>query len=574
MATLYLARSSGVGRFERLFAVKVTHDHLSKDRVFVEMFLNEARIAAKIQHPNVIPVYEIDVEAGRYYMVMDYVSGETLALALKNTWNRDKPFPLAYAAQIVASACEGLHAAHELDGPDGALAVVHRDVAPQNLMLGYDGIVRVMDFGIAKARDTISTTKPGVMKGTIAYMAPEQVRCQTIDRRVDIFALGTILWEATVGMRLFRHKNDVTTAARVVKMQVPPPSTLRSGYPPELERIVMKALQRDPEQRYQTTRAMGEELSEYLHAAKERVTSAVLADFMEEVFRERLPHRREMETRAREDDPPADLVMPTSDVSGASLGVVNEHEEVDLEDLEGPISFSEPLDPKEFEREPAPAAEATVTTGGLRSPSSQWSLQTMVVRERSTSQVPAPIDVTRRVTVSLPEEGVPHPKSGKTPLLVGAVCVAGVLAVAVVLATDSSSRPTAAEADTPPPVTGAPKRKTEAAPEPPPVVEEVTLRFEVTPSGAALVANGDPVEGTLVLPKSDEQVVVRASAPGHRTATVIVGAEADQTVQVTLDPLRTPRKRARPRRVKQYRKKRLEKKLKKKPRLLFSSDDI
>jgi serine/threonine protein kinase len=389
MATLYLARTSGVGRFERLFAIKVTHDHLSKERGFVEMFMNEARIAAKIQHPNVIPVYEIDHERGRYYMVMDYVSGETLALALKHTWNKDRPFPLASAAHLIATACEGLHAAHELRGPDGPLGVVHRDVAPQNLMIGYDGIVRVMDFGIAKALDTVSMTKPGVMKGTIAYMAPEQVKCQPIDRRVDVFALGAILWEASVGMRLFRHKNDVTTAARVVKMQIPPPSTLRKGYPAELERIVMRALQRDKEQRYQTARDMGEDLQEFLHKTGERVTPAVLGAFMLDVFPERARQRRTLELEAREEEPPPGLGQLPADSTGDSLGIVNENENVELDDLDGPVAFqAHAAAAQKFSEESsaiplppsvAPAASAAVPVD----PELQRKIPTLVVRERS-----------------------------------------------------------------------------------------------------------------------------------------------------------------------------------------------
>ena len=383
MATLYLARMTGLGRFERLFAIKVTHDHLTKEPGFVEMFMNEARIAAKIQHPNVIPVYEIEVERGRYYMVMDYVSGETLALVLKHSWNRDRPFPAAFAAQIIYSACEGLHAAHELRNSEGPMGVVHRDVAPQNLMIGYDGIVRVMDFGIAKALDTVSLTKPGMMKGTVAYMAPEQVRCQEIDRRVDVFALGAILWESTVGMRLFRHKNDVTTAARVVKMNVPAPSTVRAGYPPELERIVMTALAREKGQRYETAREMGEDLAEFLHRAQEKVTPEAIADFMGEIFPEQRRERLRMEQVARELDPPADLRYTPADSSTDSLSAVNADEEVDIADL-APTSQTFAIMPIEIQR-------------------SQKGTPTMIVRVRKSSALseePAPKSKKRRIVAA------------------------------------------------------------------------------------------------------------------------------------------------------------------------------
>src|SRR5688572_5161089 len=220
MATVYLGRSGGVGDFQRLFAIKMIHDNLCEIPEFVSLFLNEARIAARIHHPHVAAVYDIDIEDGRYYLSMDYISGETLQLALQMTWNNDLPFPLEIAAHVVACAADGLHAAHELRDDEGdPLGVVHRDVAPQNIILGYDGIVRVMDFGIAKALDRVSLTDPGTLRGSVPYMAPEQVNRQTIDRRSDIFALGVVLWETTVGKRLFQHRTAIGTIARILGME-------------------------------------------------------------------------------------------------------------------------------------------------------------------------------------------------------------------------------------------------------------------------------------------------------------------------------------------------------------------
>lgn len=340
MASLYLGRAGGLGGFERLFALKVVHPHLCRKPAFIDMFLNEARIAASVHHPNVVPVYEIDVDDGQYFLAMDYVSGETLALLLRSTWHAQRNLPMRFAAHIVASAAEGLHAAHELTDAEGASRnVVHRDVAPQNIMIGYDGIVRVTDFGIAKAMDSVSQTKPGVLKGTVAYMSPEQVRGQELDRRVDVFALGVLLWEATLGLRLFKDKTELRTAGRILRMAPPPPTSMHDDYPEALEHIVMKALAKDRDERYPTARALSEDLFAYL-ATEERVTASEMEKFLGEVFSKRLEQRRALERDAAESEPPENLGDHLSDAS-QTLG---------LEHFTAQQAFDE-FDPDELEAE-------------------------------------------------------------------------------------------------------------------------------------------------------------------------------------------------------------------------------
>ncbi|MEQ9495698.1 MAG: protein kinase [Deltaproteobacteria bacterium] len=340
MASLYLGRAGGLGGFERLFALKVVHPHLCRKPAFIDMFLNEARIAASVHHPNVVPVYEIDVDDGQYFLAMDYVSGETLALLLRSTWHAQRDLPMRFAAHIVASAAEGLHAAHELTDAEGASRnVVHRDVAPQNIMIGYDGIVRVTDFGIAKAMDSVSQTKPGVLKGTVAYMSPEQVRGQELDRRVDVFALGVLLWEATLGLRLFKDKTELRTAGRILRMAPPPPTSMHDDYPEALEHIVMKALAKDSDERYPTARALSEDLFAYL-ATEERVTASEMEKFLGEVFSKRLEQRRALERDAAETEPPENLGDHLSDAS-QTLG---------LEHFTAQQAFDE-FDPDELEAE-------------------------------------------------------------------------------------------------------------------------------------------------------------------------------------------------------------------------------
>lgn len=296
---LYLARAAGIGGFERLFALKMIHPHLGKEPGFVRMFLEEARLAARIRHPNVVPVYEVDVEAGRHYIAMDYLSGETFGACLSSTWPKGRVFPIGLAAYVVSMAAEGLHAAHELRGNDDQLlGVVHRDVTPQNLMLGYDGSVRVMDFGVAKALDQVSHSRPGTFKGTPAYMSPEHVLGEALDRRADTFSLGVILWEATLGKRLFKSSTELKTAARVLKMEVPRPESINPSYPPALSQIVMRALCRERDSRYATARALAEDLQQFIATSGLRGSPGELEGFMRDLFTDRLKERKELERKA------------------------------------------------------------------------------------------------------------------------------------------------------------------------------------------------------------------------------------------------------------------------------------
>lgn len=299
MASVHLARTIGLGGFERLFALKLIHPHLARDPAFLQMFLDEARMAARIRHPNVVPVYDVDKVGERYYISMDYISGETLGAALMETWPNGIGFPVELAAYIAAQAAEGLHAAHELrDADDQPTGVVHRDVSPQNIMLGYDGSVRVMDFGVAKAVDAAHNSRPGYFKGTIAYMSPEQIRSLQVDRRSDVFSLGVALWEATLGRRLFKASTELKTAQRVLSMPVPKPTDVDPRYPRRLERVVMRALERAPELRHPTARDLSDELADVCARSPVRPGAGELERFMERTFAARRRARKELERRA------------------------------------------------------------------------------------------------------------------------------------------------------------------------------------------------------------------------------------------------------------------------------------
>ncbi|MDY0001756.1 MAG: serine/threonine-protein kinase [Polyangia bacterium] len=289
MASLYLARLRGPESFEKLVAIKKIHDHLTDDRNFVNMFLDEARLSARIQHPNVVQIYDLGSAEGAYYIAMEYIRGLDLVTVLQTAFNTQSPlltYPLI--ARIIADAAAGLHAAHELKGVSGqSLGIVHRDVSPHNLLLSYDGYLKVVDFGIAYAAEKIQHTGTGTLKGKLAYMSPEQARGEKVDRRTDVFALGVVFFEAVTRRRLFREESEARTYQRVTQADVPDPSELRPDLPPKLAEIIRKALSLDREDRFQTAAAMQESIEGYLLSEQIRVGPPQLAELMEALFHDR-----------------------------------------------------------------------------------------------------------------------------------------------------------------------------------------------------------------------------------------------------------------------------------------------
>jgi serine/threonine-protein kinase len=255
MATVHLGRLVGPAGFTRTVAIKRLHPQFAKDEEFSSMFLDEARIAARIRHPNALTALDVVAAKGELYIIMDYIHGESLGKLL-----RGGPVPLAVASAISTQALLGLHAAHEaVDDQGQPLTIVHRDVSPQNILVGVDGVARVVDFGIAKAASQVHTTKAGKIKGKLSYMSPQQVQSEDVDRRADIFAAGVVLWESVVGRKLLARGD--ATITRVVNWQGIPPEDL-ALVPGFLHPIVKRALARDPDERYSTAREMAVALAD------------------------------------------------------------------------------------------------------------------------------------------------------------------------------------------------------------------------------------------------------------------------------------------------------------------------
>jgi serine/threonine protein kinase len=288
MAEIYLARASGIEGFEKIVVLKrILPQHAQNDE-FIAMFLDEARLAATLAHNNIAQTYDIGVEGQSYFFTMEYVHGEDLRNMLKQAARLGRGLPIELAVQIVLGMAAGLHHAHEKRGTDGRpLGIVHRDVSPSNVICTYDGAVKVVDFGIAKAATHRAESRVGTLKGKISYMSPEQCRGEKLDRRSDIFALGILLYELTTGSRLFRGENEFAILTQIVGNDVPLPTSRRPQYPPALERIVVKALQRDREQRYATMQDLQLDLESFARDARLPISSIALARYMEDLFGKR-----------------------------------------------------------------------------------------------------------------------------------------------------------------------------------------------------------------------------------------------------------------------------------------------
>ena len=285
MAEIYLARSTGIEGFQKLLVLKRILPQHAANEDFISMFLNEARLAATLHHPNIAQTYDMGVEDGNYYFTMEYVHGEDMRNVLRSAARAQKRLPLDHSLSIIMGTCAGLHHAHEQVGPDGEpLGLVHRDVSPSNILVTFDGTVKVVDFGIAKATTGRVETRVGTLKGKIAYMSPEQCRGERLDRRSDVFAIGILLYEFTTGTRLFKGENEFAILTQIVNDDAPAPSTRRADYPPALEAIVMKALRRNREQRYASAQELQLELEEFTREQRLRTSPVSVAGYMKELF--------------------------------------------------------------------------------------------------------------------------------------------------------------------------------------------------------------------------------------------------------------------------------------------------
>jgi serine/threonine protein kinase len=284
-ARIYLARVRGTAGFEKQIVLKCILESLATDNQFVQMFLEEARLAATLRHSNIADVIDVGVERGIYYFAMEYVAGKTARDIRIRAKELKKPPPLEVSLAIIAGTAAALEYAHNrTDGAGKPLEIVHRDVSPTNILVSYEGAIKLVDFGIARATLRRGRTRTGLKKGKVPYMSPEQCRGQTVDRRSDLFSLGTVLYELTTGVRPFLGSSELMVLDQIVTGHAEPPSRLVANYPPALEAIALRALTRAPGARYQTAAAMLEDIERFIAESSLLTSSHIVARYMNELF--------------------------------------------------------------------------------------------------------------------------------------------------------------------------------------------------------------------------------------------------------------------------------------------------
>jgi eukaryotic-like serine/threonine-protein kinase len=297
MAEVYRAESAGLEGFKKIVAIKRVLPHLSEKKQFIGMFLDEARVSAHLSHSNCVQVFDIGVGDNTYFIVMEYVDGSDLKGVIEYRRKHNQAFPVEEACLICVKILEGLAYAHELtDGKGESLHIVHRDMSPPNVLITRHGEVKIVDFGLAKANSQLERSEPGIIKGKFSYLSPEAAKGLPVDGRTDIFAVGIILWEMLAGRRLFMGESDLETVRMVQSARVPSIREINRAVSPELERVLLKALTEDPDQRYLRARDFGKALNQLLFTMGRSVSSFEIAELVEPIRRER-EHKRKLQKR-------------------------------------------------------------------------------------------------------------------------------------------------------------------------------------------------------------------------------------------------------------------------------------
>ena len=378
MATVHLGRLAGVEGFTRAVAIKRLHPQLAKDPEFVSMLIDEARLAARVHHPNVVPTIEVVPVHDQILLVMEYIAGDSLANLLKAAAQHGERMPPEAAAAILAGVLHGLHAAHEATSEGGKpLGIVHRDVSPQNILVGVDGIARVLDFGIAKAAVRLQTTRDGQLKGKLRYMAPEQLRGEPASRQIDIYSAGVVLWEALTSERLFAANNDAALFGKVLEGVVSPPSRLVPGLPRALDEAVLRALDRRPEHRFATAQEMALALTSAVRAASVPEVSALVQRFLGPELARRQARVTDIERGVAGVIPTMDRTAPSAKNGTAVDTVTNVSGPVTETITRGPAlapSAAEPATPHEM----APAAPHPMDAPAAAPANASWSRESSV----------------------------------------------------------------------------------------------------------------------------------------------------------------------------------------------------
>lgn len=471
MAEVFLAAQHMPGDVERPVVIKAILPHLAEDDHFVKMFMREARVAALLSHPNIVHIHDVAVIDGRPCMVMEFLRGRDFWHVLQRLGRERAACPPAAAAAVVAQVASGLDYAHRWQDEKGrSLDLVHRDISPHNVFLTREGHVRVLDFGVAKSAYQQQRTDTGILKGKLPYMAPEQAQSQEIDGRADQFALGVILWEALAGARLFARDDPFQTMNALMHLEVPRPSSLRPGAPADLEAVCLRALQRDPTDRFSNC----EDFAHALRAWLRTVSAPPEPRLVREILERTIPSSEDAAFYGTTADS-----VPPSGRTGSGAGT----------------------EPQGYDHTPSHSGVAAKPQPGGAPLGSPTGPTVSAGPAAPTSVLPAPLSVAPA-----------PPPAWRRPGALGGAAVAGlVLLVLMVVALSGGDEPVSTALEpVSPPVVAAP---TPAAPAP---VGPVTVTFTGVPEGIVLEVDGAPLPGaTLRVMPSDASHLVRAMRDGR-----------------------------------------------------------
>ncbi len=301
MAEVFLAKRVGMKGFEKLLAIKRILPQFAENEEFIAMFIDEAKLAGKLNHRNIVQIYDFGNQQDSYYIAMEYIFGKDLRSIMKKSKERGERLPLAQCAYIITEAAKGLEYAHTLKDLSGkSLQIIHRDISPQNILISYEGEVTLADFGIAKAASKSTETRAGVLKGKLLYMSPEQAWGKPIDRRSDLYSLGVVLYEMVTHRKIFDADSEFSMLEKVRNADVEFPSNVFANLPQDFLQIIRKALEKNPENRYQSAHELRVDLENYLLTTQERLSEKIVADYLKKLFQEEIEEERKILTESTE----------------------------------------------------------------------------------------------------------------------------------------------------------------------------------------------------------------------------------------------------------------------------------
>lgn len=504
MAEVFLAVARGPAGFNKLLVIKQIRPQLAEDPDFLAMFLDEARLAARLSHPNVVQTNEVGEESHRYFIAMEYLEGQPLNRILHRL-GRNGALPLGMHLRILCDVLSGLQHAHDLTDYDGTpLHVVHRDATPHNIFLTYDGQVKVVDFGIAKAMNSSSETKTGVLKGKVAYMAPEQAKGDRVDRRADVFSVGVILWEALAGRRLWKGMNDIAVLNHIITGDIPSPRTVNPTLHERLEEICMMALAPNREDRYESAVALQMDIEQALEEIGERGSVKEAGRLIAEYFSE---ERAKMKT------------IIEAQLRNAKSLPTGEYQALEIPLLTDPMRLS--------------SMGMTPDVAGSGSlPSAQISMTPVRVQQPSITDASPNSSLT--ANTNTPPPLAPARSSRRAAMVTGAVAATAVMLGGVIWLSSRSRTPDApAAASSATPVSdGAVQAPSK------PKLAAIDLKVTVSPEGARLFLDDKPLAANPFigkLPQDGESHTLRAEAPGYASRVRNITFEKDLEIEFALD---------------------------------------